>query len=194
MTKHPGSNQLAILRAWGDHFRAVKRSRQKLGRRIALTAGGITALGLTIAIPPRLRLVWNTSASAPIGLYAVTPGAPVDVGDMVIARVPEPWRLLAARRRYIPANVPLVKRVTAGPGDEVCALSAEIFVDGQWAATRQSRDRAGRIMPWWNGCSRLHAHEYFLLMSGNAASFDGRYFGVTSENLLLGKAHLLWVR
>src|SRR3546814_1556457 len=50
---------------------------------------GITLLGLTMAFPPAPRLVWNASASAPIGLYAVTPGAPVGPGDMVIARSEE---------------------------------------------------------------------------------------------------------
>ena len=34
------------------------------------------ALGATIAVPPHPRLVWNTSASAPVGLYRVTPDAP----------------------------------------------------------------------------------------------------------------------
>src|SRR3546814_11532003 len=71
---------------------------------------GITLLGLTMAFPPAPRLVWNASASAPIGLYAVTPGAPVGPGDMVIARVPDPWRMLAARRHYLPANVPLDRK------------------------------------------------------------------------------------
>src|SRR3546814_1519836 len=67
-------------------------------------------------------LVWNASASAPIGLYSVSPGVPADPGDMVIARVPQLWRDLAARRHYLPANVPLVKRVAAAAGDDVCGL------------------------------------------------------------------------
>lgn len=185
--------QLPLL-AWGDQLRTQRAKRRRLGRRIAIIGAGITVLGLTAAFPPAPRLVWNASASAPIGLYAVTPGAEADPGDMVIARVPDPWRMLAANRHYLPANVPLVKRVAAGPGDEICALGPEVFINGRWAAARLSADPHGRPMPWWNGCVRLHGHQFFLLMSSSPASFDGRYFGVTDGIQIVGKARPLWTR
>jgi conjugative transfer signal peptidase TraF len=185
--------QLPLL-AWGDQLRAQRAKRRQLGRRIAIIGAGITVLGLTAAFPPAPRLVWNSSASAPIGLYAVMPGAEADPGDMVIARVPDPWRMLAASRRYLPANVPLVKRVAAGPGDEICALGPEIFINGRWAAARLSADPHGRPLPSWNGCVRLHGHQFFLLMSSSPASFDGRYFGVTDGTQIVGKARPLWTR
>ncbi|HEX9931474.1 MAG TPA: S26 family signal peptidase [Allosphingosinicella sp.] len=49
-------------------------------------------------------------------------------------------------------------------------------------------------MPWWTGCQRLLAGEYLLLMGGNPASFDGRYFGPVSSRQIVGKAVLLWAR
>ncbi len=182
------------LLAWGDQLRTDKRKRRRLGRRIAITGAGIAVLGLTMAFPPSPRLVWNASTSAPVGLYGVTPGGKVDPGDMVIAWLPAPWRTLAASRRYLPANVPLVKRVAAGPGDEICALGTQIFIDGRWAAARLSADPHGRPMPWWNGCVRLHGHQFFLLMSSSSTSFDGRYFGVTDDTQIIGKARPLWTR
>lgn len=112
---------------------------------------------------------------------------------MVIARVPEPWRRLAATRRYLPMNVPLVKRVAAAAGDEVCALGQEIFVNGRWIAERRIADGAGRPMPMWSGCARLRGRQLFLLMDA-PASFDGRYFGVTGGDDIIGKARLLWER
>lgn len=194
MTRRTRRGMELPLLAWGEQLRAEKRRRRILGRRIALIGAGIALVGLTMAFPPVPRLVWNASASAPIGLYAVTPGAAADPGDMVIARVPEPFRILAAQRRYIPANVPLVKRVAAAAGDEVCALGAQIFVNGKWLAERRATDGQGRPMPWWNGCVRLRGHQLFLLMLGSPASFDGRYFGVTEGRQLVGKARLLWAR
>ena len=182
------------LLEWGEQLRAAKYRRRIIGRRVAVTGIGITLLGLTMAFPPTPRLVWNASASATIGFYAVTPGAPVNPGDMVIARVPERWRRMAAQRRYIPANVPLVKRVAAVAGDEVCALGHEIFVNGEWLAERRATDASGRPMPGWNGCVRLRGRQLFLLMTHSPASFDGRYFGVTEGGLVVGKARLLWPR
>ena len=185
--------QLSLL-AWGDQLRAQRGKRHRLGRRAAIIGAGIAVVALTAAFPPAPRLVWNASASAPIGLYAVTPGAEVDPGDMVIARVPDPWRMMAASRRYLPANVPLVKRVFAGPGDEVCALGHAIFINGRWSAARLAADARGRPMPWWTGCVRLHGHQFFLLMASSPASFDGRYFGVTGSGEIVGKARPLWTR
>src|SRR5437016_5115480 len=54
-------------------------------------------------------LVWNTSASAPIGLYRVLSGAAVR-GDLVLVHTPDSIRKLADERRYLAYNVPLIKR------------------------------------------------------------------------------------
>ena len=183
----------APLLAWGDALRAAKTRRSRLRRRIVIAGGGIAVLLASVALPPAPRLVWNASASAPIGLYAVTPGASVEPGDMVIARVPKPFRRLAAERRYLPMNVPLVKRVAGYAGDEVCALKSRIFVNGRSVAARRATDREGRRMPAWRGCIRLHGRQLFLLMD-NPASFDGRYFGATEGEDVIGKAQLLWRR
>jgi type IV secretory pathway protease TraF len=113
---------------------------------------------------------------------------------MVVARQPERYHLMAAQRRYIPANVPLVKHVTAAAGDEVCALGAQIFVNGRWLADRRATDAVGRPMPWWSGCARLRGQQLFLLMADSPASFDGRYFGVTDGRSVIGKASLIWAR
>lgn len=194
MTKRPDRSRNLPLLEWGDQLRQAKRERRNLGRRVAVIGAVITLVGVTIAFPPAPRLVWNASASAPIGLYAVTPGATVEPGDMVIARVPDPSRMMAAERRYIPANVPLVKRVAAAAGDEVCALGREIFVNGTWVVERRATDAKARPMPWWSGCVRLRGRQLFLLMSDSPGSFDGRYFGVTDGGLVVGKARLLWAR
>ncbi|MCW6531327.1 S26 family signal peptidase [Sphingomonas sp. MMSM20] len=183
----------APLLAWGDALRAAKLRRRTLARRAAAVAIGSIIVLASAALPPTPRLVWNASASAPIGLYAVSPGASTILGDMVIARVPETYRRLAATRHYLPMNVPLVKRVAAYAGDEVCALGQEIFVNGRWTAERLMVDGAGRPMPMWSGCVRLRGDQRFLLMDA-PASFDGRYFGVTEGADMVGKARLLWPR
>lgn len=149
------------------------------------------ALGTMIARRPLPRLVWNVSASAPLGLYVVSPDAPITAGDMVIARVPARWRDLAARRRYIPVNVPLVKRVAAGPGDRVCAAGDRIRINGRVVAVQHRVDGHGRIMPRWRGCMTLSDGAVFLLMDA-PDSFDGRYFGPTASGDIIGRARLLW--
>lgn len=168
--------------------------RQRRGRWAIGCAGLAAALAATLLAPPRPRFLWNASASAPVGFYAVGEAAPLARGDMVIARPPGEFRMFAARRHYLPANVPLVKRVAAAAGDEVCAAGARVTVNGRAVAVRLDRDGAGRPMPWWSGCSELGPGEYFLLMTDSPASFDGRYFGITEAGDVIGRARLLWRR
>lgn len=177
----------------GAALRAERRRRQMRVRRVGTCAALVVALVATVAFPPRPRLLWNASASAPLGLWRVVPEAPARRGDMVVAWAAEPWRGLAARRHYLPANVPLLKRVAAEPGDRVCAFEAWIFVEGRLAATRVRADRAGRPLPWWSGCRTLRDGAMLLLMD-DPASFDGRYFGPTPRSNIIGRAAPLWLR
>jgi len=178
----------------GRAFRAQKARRRRLVRACCGMLCGIAALGWTIVRPPAPRIVWNASASAPIGLYLVRPGGAVAAGDMVLAWPPEGARTMAAARGYLPINVPLVKRVAAGPGDTVCAAGRRILVDGRMVATRRARDAHGRALPRWTGCRTLRAGDHLLLMTGHPGSFDGRYFGVSRAEDIIGPARLLWRR
>jgi len=182
------------LFAWGETLRAAKRRHRQLVRRGLAVGLGCLAVAATIVAPPLPRLVWNASASAPLGLYRVAPGSPLHRGDMAIVRTPIAVRTLAAERRYIPANVPLVKRVVAVAGDRVCAAGTMILVDGRAVATRRAADSLGRPLPWWTGCQTLRGDSVFLLMAGSPDSFDGRHFGPSAAGDVIGKATPLWLR
>ena len=183
----------APLLAWGEQLRLRKIARQRRNRCLALGVAGLALFGLTIIVPPTPRFLWNASASAPMGLYRILPGATISRGDMVVAHLSEPWRSLAARRHYLPANVPLVKRVAGVPGDRLCAVGSRILLDGHLVAVRKSIDRKGCPMPGWGGCLTLANGQYFLLMD-NPSSFDGRYFGATERTAIVGRAVLTWAR
>jgi len=175
---------------------AIRASRRRV--RLRWLGGGATGLlvallAATMLVVPRPRLLWNVSDSAPIGLWRVLPDAAVGPGDMVVVRLAQPWRGLAARRHYLPANVPLLKRIAAGPGERVCAFGNWIFVDGRIAAVRLRADGAGRPLPWWSGCQTL-GDDFVLLLMDSPASFDSRYVGPVARSAVIGKAVPLWLR
>jgi conjugative transfer signal peptidase TraF len=191
-------NDLDIVRSRcvGEELRRILEVRRRRLRRLrlmALVAALTLPLAATLYWKPPTLLVWNASASAPIGLYRAMRGSGVRRGDMVVAWTPAPERRLAAARHYLPANVPLVKRVAAAGGDRVCASGQTVSINGSVAARRLARDSGGRPLPWWSGCRRLAPGEYLLLMD-TARSFDGRYFGVTREAEIVGRARLLWAK
>lgn len=182
----------APLFAWGDALRRARLRRRRLARRATLLAVGTLILLGTATWPPVPRLLWNASPSAPKGLYRVRPGAALREGDMVAAWPPAEARRVAAARRYLPANVPLVKHVAARAGDEVCARGGAILLNGGVIAMRRAVDGRGRPMPWWTGCRRLRGDQLFLLMTAHPASFDGRYFGPSDAHDVIGRAQPLW--
>ena len=189
-----GRNRSAVY--VGENLRRIIAERRRRRRQVAIGAliGCIAApLAATMLWKPPVLFVWNASASAPVGLYRLGAGGPIRRGDMVVAWTPERARSLAASRRYVPANVPLVKRVAAVGGDRVCAFGADISINGNRVAARHRLDPAGRVMPRWTGCRRLSGGEYLLLMN-STLSFDGRYFGVTESRDVVGRAELLWAK
>ena len=48
-------------------------------------------------------------------------------------------------------------------------------------------------MPWWHGCITLRRGALLLLID-DPASFDGRYFGVTGREDVVGKSVPIWTR
>ncbi|MBV9841621.1 MAG: S26 family signal peptidase [Sphingomonadaceae bacterium] len=130
-------------------------------------------------------LMMNVSASAPLGLYRFSEG-PIGRGDWVAAWAPQWARRIAAARHYLPYGVPLIKRVVATVGANVCASETLVRLDGRALASRLPADRAGRPLPHWTGCRRLAVGEY-LLINAAQASFDSRYFGPVRASSIIGK-------
>jgi conjugative transfer signal peptidase TraF len=153
----------------------------------------LSVLATSASLVPTPRIVWNASTSAPIGFYWRVAGRP-SRGDLALARVPIWVRRLAAERRYLPLNVPIVKRVAAIAGDVVCASGDAVSIDGRVVVHRLASDRMGRPLPQWEGCETLGAGEFFLLMADVPDSFDGRYFGVTERRDIIGRLVPLWTR
>ena len=192
----PENRDLPLFR-WGEELRRIRVTRRASRARTLAAAGSaaaITALIATLLWPPRPLLVWNASASSPLGLYYVGPPAGVRPGDMVVAWPPDSARELGAERHYLPRNVPLVKRVAAAGGDRVCAVGVALFVNGRLETLRLVTDPSGRPMPSWTGCENVADGDLFLLNADTPSAFDGRYFGVTASRQIVGRARLIWAR
>lgn len=150
-----------------------------------------TVVAATVIRPPGPRLIWNASASMPIGLYVLEARPAIARGDIVAAALAPDEAELADRRRYLPRGVPVIKRAAGIPGDLVCAARSEVTVNGTVAALRQQADGQGRALPFWEGCLVLDRQTYLLLGEG-ARSFDSRYFGPVEADRFLGRARRLW--
>ena len=163
--------------------------------RVAAFCAAVVGTGLVVASSADvwpLRVVYNASASVPVGWYGVAEAETVTVGDLVIARPPMRAETLLAERGYLAAGVPILKFVAARAGQRVCRTDEAVTIDDREVALARGRDGAGRALPRWNGCRVLGPGEVFLLNAAAPDSFDGRYFGPVPTNSIIGKATPLW--
>lgn len=158
--------------------------------------GLILAMGfaacLALAAAPAPRLMWNATASVPVGLYRLQPVAVPEIGDLVVVQPSPALAEFLATGGWLPRGVPLLKPVAAVAGSTVCRDGSAVSVDGRRVASALSHDGHGRPLPRWSGCHRLEGGEAFLLAPA-PASLDGRYFGVTPRDELLARALPLWI-
>jgi len=142
--------------------------------------------------PSRIRLIYNPSASAPVGWYLIERAAAIRVNDFVLAWLPREAAWLAGERGYLPVSIPILKRVGAIGSQEVCGRGHDVLIDGRVVAHGLRLDSWGRNLAVWTHCRLLSTDEIFLLSLTNAASFDSRYFGPIERRNVIGKAIPLW--
>lgn len=157
-----------------------------------LALAGVGAIAWALTNDPRPRLVWNASESAPAGLYRVVYRAPLR-GELALVSPAGAAAKLIESRTYLPPETPLLKRVAAQTGDEICHNETRIFVNGVLFAQALKVDSMGRPMPVWSGCLTLQDGEIFLL-NDNPKSLDGRYFGTADLKDVVGVAQPVWLR
>ena len=183
---------------------AAPHPRSRLRARIVLAgfaAVGLAALAWAAFMQPLPRLIYNPSDSVPVGWYRVQPldhraaSLPrrLEVGSIVLTRLPADAAALAAQRGYLPARVPLLKRVGAVAPQEVCITGRVVRIDGVPSAAVLPADRPGRPLPSLQLGRPLAEDELFLLSVTTPASFDSRYFGPVSASAVVGIAHPVWL-
>ena len=162
----------------------------------ALSACGLAALAWAFFAQPAVRIVYNPSDSVPAGWYRITPASSsplsVHVDRIVLVQLPADVAALAAQRGYLPARIPLLKRVGAVAPQHVCIEDRELRIDGVPVAALLPADSMGRPLQSWPHCRPLADDELFLLSATNPASFDSRYFGPIQASAVIGIAQPMY--
>jgi conjugative transfer signal peptidase TraF len=156
------------------------------------TALSSITLGTSAFVDLPKTLIWNASASAPIGLYAVQQVDSLEVADLVAVAAPPLIAEFMANRGYLPMGVPMMKRVLVLPGQTVCRHGFDIIAYGATIGQAREFDKGGHKMPVWQGCRRIGADELFLMNFDVTDSVDGRYFGPLPRRFVIGRAVPVW--
>jgi conjugative transfer signal peptidase TraF len=159
---------------------------------VMITSFTVLGIGISTDFRPAPRLIWNATASTPIGLYALFAANKLNVGDLVAIIPPEPTAAFLAEGEYLPKNVLLLKHVAALQGQTVCRRNRTIMINGRAVGEAVDYDSRGRPLPIWQGCHVLAAGELFIMNDHVPESLDGRYFGPFPASAVIGHAVPLW--
>lgn len=171
----------------------MRRHRYVLATAIAASTFAAAFVAVAVA-DPLPRVIWNASASAPIGLYRIHRESDPPTGTLVAIVPPERLSRWLSARGYLPEGVPLLKHVAAKAGQRVCRIGDAVSVDARRVAIARARDGRGRPLPVWQGCRTLQSGELLLLNPAHPDSLDGRYFGPLPASAVIGRATPLWLR
>lgn len=158
-----------------------------------IVAMGLAGLGLGLApalIDPPPSLVWNATASAPMGLYRVASLSNPGPGDLVAVRPPGRLAQRLDRIGAAPNGVLLIKHVAAIAPSEICWRGDWLTIDGVKAAPLDTSPRA-KPLRRADGCTRLLPQQV-LLLNDPVTSLDGRYFGPLERDTIVGRAVPIW--
>ena len=157
-----------------------------------VTTAAVSLIGVASIASFAPRLIWNASASTPVGFYTIGEVGNLEVTDLVAVDAPEPLATFLSDGGYLPRGVPLLKRVAAHPGQRVSRTGHVITVDGVPMGDALDRDRRGRLLPIWRGCQLVANGELFLMNWQVRDSLDGRYFGPLPATAVIGRATPLY--
>lgn len=164
---------------------------------LLLLVGTATAGGFADHIPFRIGF----GESMPAGLYWLENG-PVALGDIALACPPPAAAVWARRRGYLGPGTcrgetrPIGKRVMAVAGDTVRLQDGGVFINGFGVprSARHEHDSRGRSLSRVSeGAYRLAPGEVWLHGTDHRRSWDSRYFGPVSGELVIGRLVPVWV-
>ena len=159
---------------------------------VMATYFSVMGVGIAFCVSLPVRLLWNASASTPIGFYELERRSDLKVGDLVAVMPDKPLADFMVGRGYIGRDVPLLKHIAALPGQNVCRTGYVVTVDAVAFGAALDRDKRGRPLPVWQGCQRIGDGDIFLMNPQVRDSLDGRYFGPLPARAVIGKATPLY--
>lgn len=135
------------------------------------------------------RVIFQITPSMPKGVYWIDKNTPVEVGSIIVFKLPAEAARLIKERKWWPLSLKhyLMKPVVANRGDHVMILKGNLYINEKLFGTVQKFDSKGLPLPEMPLDRFLLDDEYFMA-SHYEKSFDSRYFGVIKKESVLGVA------
>ena len=136
----------------------------------------------------RFGFIYQVTHSMPEGVYMTYYPFSIKRNDNVVFVPNAKTEHFIVSRGWLPANVPLLKKVVGVPGDYLCIKDETVYINQVKVATIYQKDRQGNPLPIFNYCGKINQNKYFMQGVANPYSFDSRYYGLVSKKQIISKA------
>jgi len=147
----------------------------------------VTVCLIGTKLPAALGYCLNRTPSEPVGIYRRVSGR-AERGTLILLNQPHE-SAAPLLGRYLPANIPLIKRIAAIPGDVVDESARGVRVNGiLWPDSAPlTHDLEGRsLRPYPFGIHRVPIGQLWVL-SNHPRGLDSRYFGPVTESSVISR-------
>jgi conjugative transfer signal peptidase TraF len=153
-----------------------------------------SALILGIGKLEEYFILYNGTASVPVGYYFSIPTKDIKVGDLFAITIADKYMQIIRKLGY-PANGHLLlKRVIGVEGDVIEIAKSGVLVNNILVKNSQSQEmiRGIKLSPLPVGYHHKLISGEFWVMGDVNNSYDSRYFGVVNTKQVLKKAIYLF--
>ena len=135
-------------------------------------------------------LIYNATASVPVGWYIKLPMSNLEIGDYVVFDPPAEVKDFVLDRGYMTENELMMKQVGGLAGDHYCVIQSthEFYAKGKYIGQVAKKDGQDRDLPVLDGDFVVPAGK-FLPITTHPFSFDGRYFGSVDMSAIQYKVY-----
>lgn len=138
-------------------------------------------------------LMVNTSSSMPEGIYYTSnfKNKNFKKGEIISLKIPLNAREILYSREYMGSHTKkLIKKVAGKAGDLIEIKKNKVFINSEYVGMISKLDSKGRSLTSSLKAGIIPINKVFVLgMIEN--SYDSRYFGLISKDIILKKAELI---
>ncbi|MEI6856240.1 signal peptidase I [Psychrilyobacter sp.] len=166
----------------------MKKLRKSIKYLIILT---LVYLPFAFTVPNYLMV--NTSSSMPEGIYYTSnfDHKNLKKGEVISLAIPLNARKVLYSREYLGSHTKkLIKTVAGKAGDLIEIKKNKVFINSEYVGRISKLDSKGRVLTSSLKSGIIPINKVFVLgMIEN--SYDSRYFGLISKDIILKKAELI---
>ncbi|WP_440617200.1 signal peptidase I [Cysteiniphilum sp. 6C5] len=135
-----------------------------------------------------IGFIQQLTPSMPEGWYFTYPVADYHKGDNVVFIPNQQTEHYILTRKWLPRNIPLLKKIVGVPGDLLCIKGQNVYINEQWIGKIYQTDGKGNMLPVFQFCGKIPKGRYFMQGVANPHSFDSRYYGLVDKSQIMSKA------